>query len=85
MTNRVYEFSTWKTDDQSKRMEQIALTAAKNYNGQKFIVSIGEWGVRSFLVFAENKDEAKQIAIEYSGINDRVRVRDVTNSKKWNA
>ena len=84
MTNRVYEFSTWKNSPEWKEAEQRAITVAKNHEGKKFVVAVGDWGVRSFLVLAETKEEAKKLATEFCGSSDKVKVRDVTTAKKYN-
>ena len=83
---RVYELDTWRGNEE---LNKKAIEAAKKYSGRKFTVSIGEWGVKTFLVFAESKEEAKKLAIaEYDGTakgwhDERIKVREVTNCKKY--
>ena len=83
----VYEIDTWRGN---KEMNKIAIAAAKQHKGRKFTVAIGEWGATTFLVFAENKEEAKAIALEVykgqsAGFHDeKIKVREVTNCKKYN-
>ena len=92
MENKVFEFTTWQYGKEWEEAERKAITAAKNHNGEKFTVAIGEWGGRTFLVLADNKDEAKTLAINYynatGGNNgahpEKVKVRNVTNCKKYN-
>lgn len=84
MNNRVYEFSTWNTNKEWKEAEAIAIEAGKNHSGNKFTVAVGEWGVRTFLVLADTKEEAKKLVLEVIGnVDDKIKVRDVTNCKKY--
>lgn len=80
---QVYEFSTWKDGEEWKEAERIAINAAKNHLGNKFVVAVGEWGVRTFLVLAENKETAKELLIATIGNADKIKVRNVTNCKKY--
>ena len=85
MNKRVYEFSTWIPTDEWKEAERIAIEAGKNHSGNKFTVAVGEWGVRTFLVLADTKEEAKKLVLEVIGdTNEKIKVRDVTNCKKYN-
>lgn len=81
---KVYEIDTWRGNGELNRR---AIEAAKNYKGKKFTVAIGEWGTKTYLVFAESKEEAKRVALtEYDGkaMNDKkIMVREVTNCKKY--
>lgn len=88
----VYEIYTWRNDAKSKAANSIAVEAAKKHKGRKFTVAVGEWGTRTFLVFADSKDEAKSIALNMfdtspgrCGSIDRnkIKVREVTNCKKY--
>lgn len=88
---KVFEFTTWQYGEEWKEAEQKAITAAKNHNGEKFTVAIGEWGSRTFLVLADSKEEAKALAIEYYNAtsanalgDNKIKVRNVTNCKKYN-
>lgn len=82
---KVYEISTWRTDSEAAEMNRAAIEAAKQYEGKKFTVAIGEWGTKTYLVFADSKEEAKALALnEYKGGANKVKARDVTNSKKYN-
>jgi hypothetical protein len=88
---KVFEFTTWQYGKEWEEAEQKAITAAKNHKGEKFTVVIGEWGGRTFLVLADSKEEAKALAIEYYNATnkkeepaDKVKVRNVTNCKKYN-
>lgn len=74
---RIYEMDTWRGRDDLNR---AAIKAAKEYNGKKFTVSIGEWGVTTYLVFADSKEEAANM-VEGEG---KKKVREVTNCKKYN-
>ena len=84
---KVYEIDTWRGN---KELNGIAISAAKQYAGRKFTVAIGEWGVTTYLVFAESKEEAKRMALEvYNGQSaefhdEKVKVREVTTFKKYN-
>lgn len=78
---RVYKMDTWRGLDELNR---VAIEAAKEYTGRKFTVSIGEWGVETYLVFADSKEEAKAAAIAENGGGDKIKVREVTNAKKYN-
>ena len=80
---QVYEFSTWKDGEEWKEAERIAINAAKNHLGNKFVVAVGEWGVRTFLVLAANKETAKELLIATIGNADKIKVRNVTNCKKY--
>lgn len=81
---KVYEIDTWRTNEQANKLNAIAKEAAKKYNGKKFMVSIGEWGVTTYLVFSESKEEAKTLAIaEHGKTTEKIKVRDVTNCKKY--
>lgn len=83
MTN-IYEVDTWRGNDE---LNKVAIEAAKKYDGRKFTVAIGEWGTKTFLVFADSKDEARERALaSYNGgANNaaKVKVREVTNCKKY--
>lgn len=89
---RVYEFTTWLDGDEWKEANNTAVAAGKAFAGNKFVVAIGEWGVRTFLVLGANdKNEARSAAIEKFAENassgcheERIKVRDVTNAKKYN-
>lgn len=88
---KVYEFTTWKTGEDWEKMNREAVAAGKAYKGTKFTVGIGNWGTRSFLVFAETKEEAKEMALNAfyeSGYQNydakKICCRNVTNSKKYN-
>lgn len=74
---RVYEMDTWRGREDLNRK---AIKAAKAYTGKKFTVSIGEWGVTTYLVFADSKEEAASM-VEGEG---KKKVREVTNCKKYN-
>lgn len=80
----VYEIDTWRGNEELNR---VAIEAARNYKGKKFTVAIGEWGTKTYLVFAESKEEAKKLAIaEYDGKANnekKIKVREVTNCKKY--
>ena len=88
---RVFEFSTWKNSESAKAAA-VAIANAKQDKGKKFTVAIGEWGVRTFLVLgATCKEEARAAAVEEFNKTpsdgwheERVKVRDVTNAKKYN-
>lgn len=84
--DRIYEFTTWKTGREWDLLNAKAIESARSYQGKKYIVSIGEWGTTSFLVFADTKEEAKEIALtKYVGNHAQtIKVRDVTNLKKYN-
>lgn len=48
------------------------------------MVTFGEWGTTTYLVFTESKEEAKAIAIaEYGKEEKKIKVRNVTNCKKY--
>ena len=89
---RVYEFSTWKNSEKEKAAAAVAIAAAKQDKGKKFTVAIGEWGVRAFLVLgASDKEEARAAAVEEfkkapsdGWHEERIKVRDVTDAKKYN-
>ena len=86
---KVYEFSTWKTGEDWTKQNKKVLEVGKRWIGEKWAVSIGEWGVRSFLVLdAKTKEEARGAAIEEyikSGKQaNQVKVRNVTMSAKYN-
>lgn len=81
---RVYEFSTWKASEEWKEAERIAIETAKNHNGNKFIVTVGEWGTRSFMVLTDTKESAKKLVIDLiENTSEKLKVRDVTNCKKY--
>lgn len=83
--NRVHEFTTWQIGKEWDAINQRAIESAKAYSGKKFTVSIGEWGTTSYLVFADTKEEAKAMALaECKSESKSIKVRDVTNTKKWN-
>lgn len=75
---RIYEIDTWRGRDDLNR---AAIKAAKAYSGKKFTVSVGEWGVTTYLVFADSKEEA---AAMINSDGKPTKVRDVTNCKKYN-
>lgn len=83
----VYKMDTWSGRND---LNQVAIEAAKQYSGRKFSVAIGEWGTTTYLVFADSKDDAREKALaEYDGSakgchDERVKVREVTNCKKYN-
>lgn len=77
---RVYEIDTWRVDEKAKALNNIAIAAARQYNGRKWIVSDGEWGVKTYMVLAESKEEAKSLAPTET---DKIKVREVTNCKKY--
>ena len=83
----IYKMSTWSNSPEASAMNDAATKAAKAHVGKKFIVSIGEWGVTTYMVFAETKEEAKALAateFEKNGSKaDKVKARDVTNAKKY--
>ena len=82
---KIYEFSTWQGSPEWKAKEEVAINAAKAYKGGKWVVNIGEWGTRTFLIFAETKDEAKMVARNFIGDNTaKATARNVTNAKKYN-
>lgn len=88
---RVYEYTTWMDSEEWKAKNTAALAAGKAYKGTKFSVGIGTWGTRTFLVFAETKEEAKALALEAfraSGHQNydtsKINCRNVTNCKKYN-
>ena len=89
---RVYEFSTWKNSEEARLANNAAVSAAKEFFGKKYTVAIGEWGTRTFLVLGANdKNEARSAALEKFRENpsggwheERIKVRDVTNAKKYN-
>lgn len=81
MMQRVYEMDTWAYDEAKN---EKAIKAAKEYTGKKFVVSIGVWGVKTYLVFADTKEEAKSLALAENGGGEKVQARDVTNAKKYN-
>lgn len=88
---RVYEFSTWLSSPEWKEAERKAIEAAKQHDGEKFTVAIGEWGVRTFLVLTDTKEEAKELAVDYFKSTNgnpealkKIRVKNVTNAKKYN-
>lgn len=76
---KVYEFTTWRGGEEWEEKNRIAIAAAKKHEGRKFVVAVGEWGVRSFLVLADSKEEARA-AVDANGT---VKVRDVTGCKKY--
>lgn len=88
---QVYEVYTWQNYSFSKERNEIATEAARNYDGRKYTVSIGEWGVRSFLVFADSKEQAKEEALKafhesksgWYEDTSKIKVREVTNCKKY--
>lgn len=81
----IYEFSTWNSSPDWKAKEQAAITAAKSYQGLKWVVAQGEWGVRTFLVFAESKEEAREMVQRLTGDNStKTKVKNVTSCKKYN-
>ena len=83
----IFEFSTWKSSPEWKAKEEAAIKTAKAYNGNKWIVNYGDWncgGVRTFLVFAETKDEARmKVWFFTDDYTIRTSVRNVTNAKKY--
>ena len=89
---RVYEFSTWKNSEREKAAAAVAIAAEKQDKGKKFTVAIGEWGVQTFLVLgASDKEEARAAAVEEfkktpsdGWHEERIKVRDVTDAKKYN-
>ena len=81
----IYEMDTWYG---RKELNEIALAAAKKYAGRKFTVAIGQWGVTTYLVFTDTKEEAKRLAIEKFEAEtktkaEHVAARDVTSAKKY--
>ena len=81
----IFEFSTWQTSPEWKAKEEAAIKAAKEHKGAKWIVAQGEWGVRTFLVLAESKEEARTMVWDFTNDNEtKTKVRNVTNSKKYN-
>lgn len=86
----VFEMDTWSTSPRAKAMNSRAIDAAKKHPGNKYVVSVGEWGVRTYLVLAATKEQAKADAIRthkelYPDTDtSRTQTRDVTNSKKYN-
>ena len=85
----IFEMFTWSNSPQAQKANKIAIEEGKKHNGNKFTVAVGEWGVRTYLVLTETKEQAKEIAIEYHKIkyptNDtnKIKVRDVTSAKKY--
>lgn len=78
---KVYEMDTWRGREDLNR---IAIEAAKAHTGRKYTVAIGEWGVSTYLVFADTKEEAKALAIAvHDGATEKVKVREVTTCKKY--
>lgn len=71
---------TWRGTEKAIAMNKKAIAAAKAYHGRKFLVSVGEWGTETFLVFAESKEEA---AGAFEG-QEKKKVREVTTCKKYN-
>ena len=91
--NKVYEFCTYSASAENKKRIAEAIAAGKAHNGNKWTVAVGEWGTRTFLILADTKTEAADLAKEYIANNpghtacqnpDKVVVRNVTNSKKYN-
>ena len=89
---KVYELNTWSVSKEAEKLNSVAVAAAKQYSGKKFTVSIGEWTIKTYLVFAESKEEAKSFAFnEFNNNwnsddriqNDKIKVREVTNCKKY--
>jgi len=68
---------------ETKSLTRPPLKPLKKHEGKKFTVSIGDWGVKTYLVFAESKDEAKDIAIAETNREGKTKVREVTNCKKY--
>lgn len=88
---RVHEYTTWMDSEEWKAKNAAAVAAGKAYKGTKFSVGIGAWGTRTFLVFAETKEEAKALALEafqasgHQGYDtSKIICRNVTNCKKYN-
>ena len=83
---RVFEIDTWRGN---KELNGTAIAAAKAYDGRKFTVAIGEWGVKTYLTFADSKEEAKALALAaYDGgaanwHDEKIQCREVTNCKKY--
>ena len=88
---KVYEINTWSCSKEAERLNEVAIMAAKQYKGKKFTVAIGEWIIKTYLVFAENKEDARAFALnEFNNselpINiqsNKIKVREVTNCKKY--
>ena len=86
----IFEQDTYGWHSNYREMNAISIQAAKQYHGKKFSVAIGEWGVRTFLVFSDSKESAKSDAIKelkqlYPTEDvENVKVRDVTSAKKYN-
>lgn len=81
----VFEFSTWQSSPERKAKEEAAIKAAKAHEENKWVVAQGEWGVRTFLVFAETKDEARMKVYDFTDdYTTKTKVRNVTNAKKYN-
>ena len=88
---RVYEYTTWMNSEDWKAKNAAAIAAGKAYKGTKFSVGIGTWGTRTFLVFAETKEEAKALALEAFRASSqknydtsKINCRNVMNCKKYN-
>lgn len=90
---KVYEFCSYSNSPENKARIASAVAAGKAHKGNKWTVAVGEWGPRTFLVLADTKEEAAALAREYIVNNpgqtacqnpDKVVVRNVTNSKKYN-
>ena len=92
---KVLEFTTWQGGLDWDAKNANAINEGKQFQGQKWTVAIGQWGVRSFLVLgAADKAEAKQLAQDAANQTQRgaleacgaakITARDVTNGKKYN-
>lgn len=85
---KVYEIDTWRGRDE---LNKKAIEAAKSYKGKKYTVTIGEWGVKTYLIFADSKEEAKDLALRENAGKpvtacnnpNKMQIREVTNCKKY--